>query len=107
MYNNASNNIISGNIATSISDNLTQFLLVPGQLTGVQRHKAKEKTSFHNFDPKVFEKDIENIDWNRTLQIPFGNPNLSFQLFLSKIDNLLKIKIALLKNHTKGNLEQN
>ena len=34
-YNNASNNIISGNIATSISNHLTQFLLVPGQLTGV------------------------------------------------------------------------
>ena len=75
-YNNASNNIISGNIATSISDHFTQFLLVPGQLAGVQTHKAKEKRSFYNFDPKTFEKDIENIDWNRTLEIPSGNPNL-------------------------------
>ena len=55
----------------------------------MQPHKVKEKTSFYNFDPKTFEKDIENIDWNRTLQIPSRNPNLSFQLFLSKIDNLL------------------
>ena len=74
-YNNASNNITSGNIATSISDHLTLFLLVPGQLTGLQ------KESFHNFDPKAFEKHIENTDWNRTPQIPSGNPNLPFQLF--------------------------
>ena len=43
-YNNASNNIISGNIATSISDHLIEFLLVLGQLTGVQPHKQKKKT---------------------------------------------------------------
>ena len=88
-YNNASNNIISGNIATSISDHLTQFLLVPGQLTGVQPHKANEKRSFHNFHPKAFEKDIVNIDWSKAFQITSGNPNLSFQLFLSKTDNFL------------------
>ena len=57
-YNNASNNIISENIATSISDHLTQFLLVPGHLTGIQPHKAEEKISFHNFVPETFEKDI-------------------------------------------------
>ena len=102
-YNNASNNIISGNIATSISDHLTQFLLVPRQLTGVQQHKVKEKRSFCNFDSKAFEKDIENIDWNRTLQIPSGNPNLSFQLFLSKIDNLLD-KHCPLKKPSKRKL---
>ena len=102
-YNNASNNIISGNIATSISDHLTQFLLVPRQLTGVQQHKVKEKRSFCNFDSKAFEKDVENIDWNRTLQIPSGNPNLSFQLFLSKIDNLLD-KHCPLKKPSKRKL---
>ena len=37
------------------------------QLTGVQPHKAKEKRSFHNFDPKAFEKDLENIDWKKIL----------------------------------------
>ena len=57
-YNNASNNIISGNITTSIFDHLMQFLLIPGQLTGVQLYKAKEKWSFHNFDANAFEKDI-------------------------------------------------
>ena len=56
--------------ATSISDHLTQFLLVPGQLTGVQPHKVKEKRSFHNFHPKAFEKDIENIDSSNSLWKP-------------------------------------
>ena len=88
-YNDASNNIISGNTATSISDHLTQFLLVPGQLTGINRTRQMKKRSFHNFDPKAFEKDTVNIDRNRTFQITSGNPNPSFQLFLSKIDNLI------------------
>ena len=97
--------ISSQEIATSISDHSTQFLLVPGQFTGVQLQKAKEKRSFHNFHSKPFEKDIENIDWNRTPQILSGNTNLSFQLFLSNIDNLLD-KHWPLKKHSKGNLEQ-
>ena len=42
-FNNTSHNIISGNIATSISNHLTQILLVLGQLTRVQPHKAKDK----------------------------------------------------------------
>ena len=41
-YNKVSSNIISGNIAIAISDHLTQFLLVLGQLTGVQPHKTKK-----------------------------------------------------------------
>ena len=45
---------------------------------------SQEIRSFHSFNPKDFEIDIESIDWNRILQIPSGNPNLSFQLFLSK-----------------------
>ena len=46
----------SGNVANSISDHLTQFLLVLGKFTGVQPHRTKEKTSFHNSDPKTFKK---------------------------------------------------
>ena len=74
--NNTSNIIISGNIAASISNHLTQILIVPGHLTGVQLHMAKEKRPFCNFCPKAFEKDIENIDWGRILQITSGKPIL-------------------------------
>ena len=42
--NNASNNIISRNITTSISDHLTQFLLVPDHPKGIQSHELKEIT---------------------------------------------------------------
>ena len=69
-YNNASDNIVSGYIASSISDHVTQFLLTPGHLTGAQPHKVKQRRSFHSYDPKASEKDIENIDWNRIFQIP-------------------------------------
>ena len=58
-YNNASNNIISGNITTSISDHLTQFPVVAGQPKDIQSHVLKEIRSFHDFDPKSFEKDLQ------------------------------------------------
>ena len=45
-YNNASNNISSGNITTLISDHLTQFLLVPDQPKDIQSHKLKEVSHF-------------------------------------------------------------
>lgn len=61
-YNNASDNIVSGYIASSISNHVTQFLLTPGHLTGVQPHKVKQRRSFHSYDPKASEKDIKNID---------------------------------------------
>ena len=73
-----------------------------GQLTGIEPHKSKKRSS-HNSDPKTFEKDIENIEWNRTLQIPSGDPTLSFQIFLSKIDNFLD-KHCTFKKRFKRNL---
>ena len=83
--NNASNSIISGNITTSISDHLTQFLLVPDQLKDIWSLKLEEIRSFHNFDPKTFEKDLQKIDWNNILQLPSENPNP----FFSKVETLL------------------
>ena len=61
-YNNASDNIVSGYIASSISNHVTQFLLTPGHLTGVRTHKVKQRRSFYSYDPKASEKDIKNID---------------------------------------------
>ena len=55
-YNNAPNNIISGNIATSISNHLSHFLLVPGQLTNVQPHKAKKKDHFTILTQRLLKK---------------------------------------------------
>lgn len=72
-YNNASNNIISGNITTSISGNLTEFILVLGQPKDIQL-----------LVPKAFEKELQRIDWNSILQLPSENSNLSFSR-LSKI----------------------
>ena len=83
-YNNASNNIISGNITTSISDNLAQFLLVLGQPKDIQLHV-----------PKAFEKEMQRIDWNSILQLPFENSNLSFSR-LSKIKQNWRLSRQLL-----------
>ena len=83
--NNASNSIISGNITISISDHLIQFLLVPDQPKDIWSLTLEEIRSFHSFDPKAFEKDLQKIDWNNILQLPSENPNP----FFSKVETLL------------------
>ena len=51
-YNNVTKNIISGNITTSISDHLTQFLLISNQnpLSKNQIVNTDEKRSFRNIN---------------------------------------------------------
>ena len=78
-YNNTSNNIIPGNITTSISEHLTQFLLVPSQPKDTQLHELKELRSFHNFDPKEFEKDLP---CKKLSEITFLNFPLKTQTYL-------------------------
>lgn len=63
-----------------------------GQCIDVPSHEIK-KSSFCNFDPKPFEKDLESINLNTILQPPSGNLNLSSQLssqlFFCKAENFL------------------
>ena len=69
-YNTVSNNIISGDITTSVSDHFKQFLLVPDQPKDIKSHKLKEVRSLHRSDPKAFERESQRTDWSNFLQLP-------------------------------------
>ena len=58
LYNNVTENIISGNITTSISDQLTQFLLISNH-NPFSKHEMlniDEKRPFRNINSMAFEE---------------------------------------------------
>ena len=108
-YNNVTKNIISGNITTSISDHLTQFLLISNQnpLSKNQMLNTDEKRSFRNINSMAFEEDLKRVNWNEALTLSEENPNSSFKAFLNIVDRLIdkhcpKKPIPKTKHQTKS-----
>ena len=108
-YNDVTKNIISGNIATSISDHLTQFLLISNQNPSSKNQmlNTDEKRSFRNINSIASEEDLKRINWNEALTLSEENPNLSFKTFLDIVDRLIDKhcpKNAFPKQNIKQNL---
>ena len=84
-------NIISGNITTSISDHLTQFLLISNQnpLSKNQMLNTDEKRSFRNINSMAFEEDLKRVNWNEALTLSEENPNSLFKAFLNIVNRLI------------------
>ena len=109
-YNNVTKNIISGNITTSISDHLTQFLLISNQnpFSKIQTINADEKRSFRNFNSMGFKEELKRVNGNETLTLSEENPYSSFKAFLNIVDKLIdkhcpKKPILNRKRQTKSN----
>ena len=61
------NSYISGNITTTISDHLPQFLIIPNNMNNqVPRKHNFFKCDLHNFDKVSFIDEIQNINWTQT-----------------------------------------
>ena len=75
--------IIPGNIITSISDHLTQFLLISNQNPSSknQMFNTDKKKSFKNINSIAFEEDLKRINWNEALKLSEENPNCHLKLF--------------------------
>ena len=108
-YNDVTKNIISGNITTSISDHLTQFLLISNQNPSSKNQMldTDEKRSFRNINSMAFEEDRKKINWNEALTLSEENPNFSFKSFLDIVGRLIdkhcpKKRIPKTKHQTKS-----
>ena len=84
-------NIISGNITTSISDHLTQFLLISNQssFSKNQMLHTDEKRSFRNINSNVFEEDLKMVNWNEAPTLSEENPKSSFKACLNIVYRLI------------------
>ena len=86
--NKIEDDLISGNIITTISDHYGQFLLQKN----VTLDKSKPNSfghNFKNFNAAHFDFELKNTDWNATLEIDKKDIDLSFSKFLSNFNNLL------------------
>ena len=77
--------ITAGNRATSISDHLTQFLIIIDQTTSFKKYRKKEVPKIQNFEKENFLADLTKIEWNNYLKIGKNDADLSFKLFLRNI----------------------
>ena len=72
LYNESSSHFISGNLTVGISDHMPQFSLFPRKHKNYlpKKHNMYVR-NFTNYDQKLFEKDIDSINWSYTTQIMF------------------------------------
>ena len=82
-------NSISGNITTSISDHLPQFIVLDS-LLGTSTDESSFQflyRSFKNFNEENFSNDINQINW--TFATENNDINLGFETLLCLIDKML------------------
>ena len=82
-------NSISGNIISSISDHLPQFLLTPDIKANSKPINEYSYRDWSKFNREQFLLDYFEIDWNKTLKLHKQNVNTSFGFFITTINNLI------------------
>ena len=108
-YNDFTIKITAGNIATSISDLLTKFLIIRDQAANFDNNRNKEVPKIRKFNKENFLADLTQINWNNYLKIYKKDTDLSFELFLRKINFLYNKDSPLItskkKNKQTGSLK--
>ena len=104
-YNDICKILKAGNIATIISDHLTQLLVIPIKETPILSTHNIIKPSFEDFNPTEFKNELTKINWKNKLQIEKNNPHLSLRSFLKLLRSSL-IDNALSKKYPKRSYKQ-
>ena len=87
LYNNITKSISAGNIVTSISDHLMQYIFISGEISEKPNNKIfKRKYTAENL--KKIQFALDKTDWRRTLDTGNKQTNNSFQIFLQTIEKL-------------------
>ena len=89
---------ISGNLTATISDHLSQFMIVPNVFSNPPSNKANIfERDWSNFDQENFILDYFSTDWDVALKLDEQNVNYSTESFLNKINSLLSNYVPLKK----------
>ena len=87
-YNKVTKNITAGNITTSISGHLNQFLFIHNRHSDTATCKLKQMKYFNKIGKKVFKDELSQVNWEEYLQIARGNTDLLFDLLFEKLEYL-------------------
>ena len=80
--------IISGNITTTISDHYAQFTLFKNKKS--QKKKiAKFARNYKTLDKEMFDSELKNTNWKEILKIERGDVDYSFETFNKKHSEIL------------------
>ena len=94
--------LISGNLTYHISDHLPQFLLLKN--TKIDNFKENiYKRNWKMFDKETFITDFLAINWDDIFKANKYNTDLSFDIFYSKINELLNKYVPVTKLNKKTN----
>ena len=90
--------MLSGNLTVPISDHLPSFFIIPRDN---QNHIPKKHNIYtrktKDFDKVSFIGEYVNINWSTILETNMNDVNLSLQIFLNKINELLDKYMPLRK----------
>ena len=96
--NMAVHNVISGNLAASISDHLPQFLVAPNIFFNASYPKSNNyERDWSRFDQENFVLDYFSVEWDKLSLSPNPNTEKSYKIFLEEFESLFDT-YAPLKN---------
>ena len=110
IFSNAINpDIISGNLTTTISDHLSQFVIIPNMFGNISGNKFNiYERDWSKFDRENFILDYFSVDWEDLMKIDELNVDNSIKIYLDKINMLLGTYAPLKKSiSTSQNLSLN
>ena len=82
--------IISGNIMTTISDHYIQFVLFKNQIKSKTNIKmANFARNYKSLNKDHFDYDLRNTEWDEILKVNRGYVDFSFETFLKKFNEIL------------------
>ena len=89
--NNYDSSFTSGNLVTTLSDHHAKFLLMEFQKKQMDNEKIqifRDLSKIEN-NKNLINTHLEGIDWATELQVNRNNADLSSELFLKKIEQLI------------------
>ena len=88
---------MSGNIVTSISDHLAQFLSLPIDQFKTNNNKNIYQRNLKSFNQQIFLEDIQNLNWNNILELENQDLDNSFNNFFLMIETVLDTYVPIKK----------
>ena len=95
---------ISGNLTITISDHLAQFLVIPKKHPKIHKKQNIYKRDTRHFDRENFIADLLEIEWHSVLELDKNDPNISFNSFETRVNNIIN-KYMPLRKLTKKELK--
>ena len=88
---------MSGNMVTSMSDHLAQFLFLPIDQFKTNNNKNIYQRNLKSFNQQIFLEDIQNLNWNNILELENQDLDNSFNNFFLMIETVLDTYVPIKK----------